>query len=81
MLTSLLEPQSFPDGLLRGVGAASEGVVGVLGIDPDSPLFKRALTSDFARRSRSAAPENRPGHDSTTQNPLLQTQHSNSVHV
>ena len=60
MLTSLLEPQSFPEGLPRAVGAASEGVLGVPGADPDSPLLKRALTSDFARRSRSAAPENKP---------------------
>lgn len=65
VLTSLLEPQSFAEGLLRGVGAASEGVVGVLGADPESPLCNRALTSDFARRSRSAAPENRPVHHHT----------------
>lgn len=60
MLTSFLGAPSFPEGLPRGVKAASEGVVGVPGSDPDSPLLKRALTSDLARRSRSAAPENKP---------------------
>lgn len=87
MLTSLLAPQSFPEGLFSGVGAASEGVEGVLGADPDSPLFKRALTSDFARRSRSAAPENRPTHHSSTQSVPLHNQHAcglvwlRSIHV
>lgn len=66
MLTSLPRAPSLPEGLPRGVGAASEGVVGVLGSDPDSPLLKRALTSDLAKRSRSAAPANKPAQHATS---------------
>ena len=71
MLTSLLGPPSFPEGLPRGVDAASEGVVGVPGSDPDSFLLKRAFTSDLARRSRSAAPENKPAQHATSQTAAL----------
>ena len=63
MLTSLLKAPSLPEGLPnRGVGAASEGVEGVPGSDPDSPRLKRALTSDLAKRRRSVAPANKPAH-------------------
>lgn len=64
-LTSLLEAPSLPEGLARGVGAVSEGVEGVLGSDPDSPLLKRAFTSALAKRSRSAAPANKPAQHAT----------------
>lgn len=65
MLTSRLGPPSLPEGLPRGANAASEGVVGVPGSDPDSPLLMRAFTSDLVSRSRSAAPENKPAKHGT----------------
>ena len=48
------------DGLLTLTDSVGE--VGVAGADPlpDSPLFRRAFTSDLASRKRSAAPENKP---------------------
>ena len=60
------------DGLLI-LNADSEGVVGVAGADPlpDSPRFKRALTSDLASRKRSAAPENSPIAQITSYQSLL----------
>ena len=81
MLTSLLRPLSCPEGLPRGVNAASEGVVGVPGSDPDSPLLKRAFTSDLARRSRSAAPENKPAQHATSQTAALWKQCLDSRHA
>ncbi len=62
--TALTSPDVDAQGLLDGLPcfAESMGEVGVAGAEPlpDSPLFKRAFTSDLASRSRSAALENRP---------------------
>ena len=62
--TALTSPAVGAQGLLDGLPSFAEsmGVVGVAGAEPlpDSPLFKRAFTSDLATRSRSAALENRP---------------------
>ena len=61
---ALTSPGVDAQGLLDGLPSFAEsvGVVGVAGAEPlpDSPLFKRAFTSDLATRSRSAALENRP---------------------
>ncbi len=61
---TLTSPDVDAQGLLDGLPCLVEsmGEVGVAGAEPlpDSPLFKRAFTSDLASRSRSAALENRP---------------------
>jgi len=62
--TAPTSPDVDAQGLLDGLPcfAESMGEVGVAGAEPlpDSPLFKRAFTSDLASRSRFAALENRP---------------------
>ena len=62
--TALTSPDVDAQGLLDGLlcFAESMGEVGVAGAEPlpDSPLFRRAFTSDLASRGRSAALENRP---------------------
>ena len=62
--TALTSPDVDAQGLMDGLPCLAEsmGEVGVAGAEPlpDSPLFKRAFTSDLANRSRSAALENRP---------------------